>query len=68
MKKDIHPEYLPTTITCTCGTVIETRSTRQNTHVEICSSCHPLYTGKQKIVDSEGRVEKFQRRFGKNKK
>ena len=67
MKPDIHPEYEPTTITCTCGTVIETRSTRKNTHVEICSNCHPFYTGKQKIVDSEGRVEKFQRRFGLKK-
>ncbi|MGD2064348.1 MAG: 50S ribosomal protein L31 [Nitrospirota bacterium] len=67
MKTGIHPEYEPTTITCTCGTVIETRSTRKNTHVEICSSCHPFYTGKQKIVDSEGRVEKFQRRFGLKK-
>ncbi|HEX9594104.1 MAG TPA: 50S ribosomal protein L31 [bacterium] len=64
MKTGIHPAYEPTTITCTCGTVIETRSTRKNAHVEICSSCHPFYTGKQKIVDSEGRVEKFQRRFG----
>jgi large subunit ribosomal protein L31 len=67
MKPDIHPEYEPATITCTCGTVIETRSTRKNTHVEICSNCHPFYTGKQKIVDSEGRVEKFQRRFGLKK-
>jgi large subunit ribosomal protein L31 len=67
MKPGIHPEYEPTTITCTCGTVIETRSTRKNTHVEICSNCHPFYTGKQKIVDSEGRVEKFHRRFGHKK-
>ncbi|RMF85622.1 MAG: 50S ribosomal protein L31 [Nitrospirae bacterium] len=67
MKKDIHPAYEPTTITCGCGNVIETRSTAKDLHVEICSACHPFFTGKQKIVDSEGRVEKFRRRFGMRK-
>jgi large subunit ribosomal protein L31 len=65
MKPDIHPEYTATTITCTCGTVIDTRSTEPDQHIEICSSCHPFYTGKQKIVDTEGRVQKFQKRYGR---
>ena len=63
MKKDIHPEYTPTKITCGCGEVIETRSTRKDISVEICSKCHPFFTGKQKFVDTAGRVEKFQRRY-----
>lgn len=67
MKKDIHPTYEPTTITCGCGNVIETRSTATALHIEICSACHPFFTGKQKIVDSEGRVEKFRKRFGVKK-
>ena len=65
MKKKIHPEYKQTTITCACGEVIHTRSTRQNIRVEICSKCHPLYTGKQKLIDSAGRVEKFRRKYAK---
>lgn len=70
MKKGIHPEYKETTITCACGNVIHTRSTRQNIRVEICSACHPFYTGeKQRIVDTAGRVEKFRRKYAEfNKK
>jgi len=63
LKKGIHPEYKPTTITCACGSVIETRSTAQNIRVEICSSCHPFFTGKQKLVDSGGRVERFRTKY-----
>ncbi len=64
MKKDIHPKYGPTTITCACGNVIETSSTAKNLEVEICSSCHPFYTGKQKLVDTAGRVERFKKKYG----
>ncbi|UCB57195.1 MAG: 50S ribosomal protein L31 [Candidatus Omnitrophota bacterium] len=68
MKKKIHPEYKETTISCACGEVIHTRSTKQNIRVEICSKCHPLYTGKQRLVDSAGRVEKFRRKYDRQKK
>ena len=68
MKPKIHPEYKETTISCACGAVIHTRSTKQNIRIEICSKCHPLYTGKQKLVDSAGRVEKFRRKYGQQKK
>lgn len=68
MKSKIHPEYKETTITCACGEVIHTRSTKQNIRIEICSKCHPLYTGRQKLVDSAGRVEKFRRKYGQPKK
>ena len=64
MKKGIHPKYVETTITCSCGNVIKTRSTVENLRVEICSKCHPFYTGKQKLVDSAGRVERFMRKYG----
>ena len=64
MRAKIHPKYEKTTITCGCGEVVETRSTRKDIRVEICSNCHPFYTGKQKLVDTAGRVEKFQKRFG----
>lgn len=64
MREGIHPDYQPTKIVCACGEVIETASTKQNLHVEICSKCHPFYTGKQKLVDSGGRVDKFRKRFG----
>lgn len=64
MKEGIHPEYKATTITCACGNVIETRSTAQNIHVDICSQCHPFFTGKQKLVDTAGRVERFKRKYG----
>ncbi|HUU60546.1 MAG TPA: 50S ribosomal protein L31 [Phycisphaerae bacterium] len=65
MKKNVHPEYKEITVTCACGAVIHTRSTLgSDQQVEICSQCHPFYTGKQKFVDAAGRVEKFQRKFG----
>ncbi|HEY3329181.1 MAG TPA: 50S ribosomal protein L31 [Capsulimonadaceae bacterium] len=67
MKAGIHPKYVDATITCACGNVIHTRSTKENISVEICSSCHPFYTGKQKLVDSEGRVEKFLQKYGMKK-
>ena len=60
----IHPEYKQTTIKCACGEVIETGSTKENITVEICSKCHPFFTGKQKLVDTGGRVEKFRKKFG----
>jgi large subunit ribosomal protein L31 len=63
MKKDIHPKYEMTTITCACGNVVETRSTVKDIKVEICSVCHPFYTGKQKLVDTTGRVERFKKRY-----
>ena len=68
MKKDIHPGYEETTITCACGNVIKTRSTRKNIRVEICSKCHPFFTGKQKLVDTSGRVDMFNKRYGLDKK
>ena len=65
MKADVHPGYREITVTCACGNSFRTRSTLgKDLHVEICSSCHPFYTGKQKYVDTAGRVEKFQRKFG----
>lgn len=65
MKKEIHPEYVECTVTCACGATFETRSTRPSYNVEICSKCHPFYTGKQKFVDSEGRVDRFNRKYGR---
>ncbi len=70
MKEKIHPKYFETTITCACGNVIKTRSTVKDLHVEICSACHPFFTGKQKLIDTAGRVERFRRKykdFEKNK-
>ena len=67
MKQGIHPNYFDCTITCACGNVIKTRSTKPEIHVEVCSKCHPFYTGKQKLVDTGGRVERFNKRFGRNK-
>ena len=64
MQKDMHPKYVKTTITCACGNVIETRSTKENIRVEICSKCHPFFTGKQKLVDTSGRVDMFKKRYG----
>jgi large subunit ribosomal protein L31 len=64
MKAKIHPKYERTTITCVCGNVIETRSTAKNIKVEICSACHPFFTGKQKLVDTAGRIERFRRKYG----
>lgn len=63
MKKDIHPEYHETTVTCGCGNTFQTRSTRKELKVDICSECHPFYTGKMKYVDQAGRIEKFQNKF-----
>ncbi|MDR1444775.1 MAG: 50S ribosomal protein L31 [Treponema sp.] len=63
MKEKIHPRYELTTITCACGNVIETRSTVKNVKVEICSACHPFFTGKQKLVDTAGRIERFRRKY-----
>ena len=64
MRDGIHPEYKPAKVTCICGNVIETRSTRGDFEVQICSACHPFFTGKQKFVDTAGRVERFKRRYG----
>jgi large subunit ribosomal protein L31 len=64
MKAGIHPEYKVTQIVCACGHVVETRSTAGKIHVDICSNCHPFFTGKQKLVDSAGRVEKFRKKYG----
>ncbi len=69
MKKDIHPEYDEVTVSCACGNTFKTRSTKKEISVEICSACHPFFTGKQKLIDAAGRVEKFNRRYaskGKN--
>ncbi|MDP3789299.1 MAG: 50S ribosomal protein L31 [Candidatus Omnitrophota bacterium] len=65
MKKGIHPEYKETTISCACGEAIHTRSTKPNIKVDICSKCHPFFTGKQKLVDSAGMVDKFKKRYEK---
>lgn len=63
MKPGIHPEYVPSKITCACGRVTETYATVEELHVEICSHCHPFYTGRQKLVDTAGRVERFRRKY-----
>jgi len=63
MREAIHPEYKPAKVVCACGNVIETRSTRGDFHVEICSSCHPFFTGKQKLMDTAGRIERFRTRY-----
>ncbi|MDD5617503.1 MAG: 50S ribosomal protein L31 [Candidatus Omnitrophica bacterium] len=65
MKEKIHPSYKESTIICACGEVIHTRSTKPNVRIDICSKCHPFFTGKQKLVDSAGRVEKFVKKYGK---
>ncbi len=64
MKEGIHPKYEMTTIKCACGNVIETRSTVKNISVEICSACHPFFTGKQKLVDTAGRIDRFRKKYG----
>lgn len=64
MKEGIHPQYKQTQIRCACGEVIEVGSTKENIRVDICSKCHPFYTGKQKLVDTGGRVDKFKKKFG----
>jgi large subunit ribosomal protein L31 len=68
MKKDIHPKYDNVTIRCACGSVIETRSTKADIHLEICSQCHPFFTGKQKFVDADGRIEKFKKKYAASPK
>ena len=67
MKDKIHPKYEETTITCACGEVIHTRSTKPNIKVEICSRCHPFFTGSKKLVDTAGRIERFNKRYAKTK-
>ncbi|OGD24744.1 MAG: 50S ribosomal protein L31 [Candidatus Aminicenantes bacterium RBG_13_59_9] len=68
MKKDVHPEYQECQVICACGNTFMTRSTKKEIRVEICSSCHPFFTGKQKLIDSAGRVEKFKKKYGDRKK
>ncbi|MEN3046932.1 MAG: 50S ribosomal protein L31 [Candidatus Hydrothermales bacterium] len=68
MKPKIHPEYGPAIIECACGNRVETRSTKKFIKVEICSNCHPFFTGKEKLVDTEGRVEKFRKKYGEKVK
>lgn len=68
MKEKIHPKYYATKITCACGNIIETRSTVKDITVEICSNCHPYFTGKQKLVDTAGRVERFRQKYNLDKK
>lgn len=63
MKADIHPKYEEATIVCTCGNEIKTRSTKQSMHLDVCSNCHPFFTGEQRIIDTAGRVERFNRRY-----
>jgi large subunit ribosomal protein L31 len=63
MKKDIHPTYEESTVVCACGNTFKTRSTKKEIRVEICSQCHPFFTGKQKFIDSAGRVEKFRKKY-----
>ncbi len=65
MRKGIHPEYVETTITCACGSVIHTKSTKNNIRVEICSKCHPMYTGTQRLIDTAGRIDRFRKKYGK---
>jgi large subunit ribosomal protein L31 len=68
MKTDIHPKYAEAAVRCSCGNTFTTRSTRSELHSELCNECHPFYTGKQKLVDTGGRVERFQRRYGERKR
>ncbi|MBN2208302.1 MAG: 50S ribosomal protein L31 [Candidatus Coatesbacteria bacterium] len=64
MKKDIHPQYFDTTVKCACGNEFKTRSTKKSIKIEICSKCHPFFTGKQKLIDTAGRVERFRKKYG----
>ncbi len=64
MKKDIHPDYKQTTATCACGQTFDIGSTKENIKVEICSACHPFFTGKQKLVDTAGRIDRFKKKYG----
>ncbi len=65
MRENIHPQYFDTKVTCSCGNIIDTASTLEKVHVEICSNCHPFYTGKQKLIDTAGRVERFNKKYAK---
>ena len=67
MKPEIHPDYVEASVKCSCGNTFTTRSTKGDIHLELCNECHPFFTGKQKLVDSGGRVERFQRRYGERK-
>lgn len=67
MKAEIHPEYPEVTVTCACGATVKTRSTRGSFTVDICSECHPFYTGRQKVMDAAGRIERFQKKYGAKK-
>ena len=67
MRKGIHPKYTDCTMVCACGNTLHTKASKESIHVEICSNCHPFYTGKQKLVDSEGRVDRFKKRYGQEK-
>ncbi len=67
MKKGIHPEYIVSKVTCACGNTFETKSTKSDIILDICGACHPFYTGSEKVVDTTGRIEKFNKRFGKQK-
>jgi len=68
MKKNVHPEYGECLVVCACGNTFKTRSTKPEIRVEICSQCHPFFTGKQKLIDSAGRIEKFKKKYGETKK
>lgn len=68
MKQGIHPDYKAATVHCACGNTFETRSTSESLHVEVCSSCHPYYTGRQKLMDTAGRVERFRKKWGEQTK
>ena len=68
MKAGIHPDYKVASVRCSCGNTFTTRSTKADLRVELCSECHPFYTGKQKLVDTGGRIDRFERRYGKRKK
>ena len=68
MKSDIHPEYFRTEIRCACGNIVEAGSTKKDIRVEICSQCHPFFTGKQKLIDTEGRIERFRKKYEKFQK
>jgi large subunit ribosomal protein L31 len=68
MKKDMHPKVFDTVIKCACGATFETKSTEKEIHVEICSNCHPFFTGKQKFLDTAGRIERFQKKYAKKEK
>jgi large subunit ribosomal protein L31 len=68
MRADIHPDYVVATVTCSCGNTFTTRSTKPTLTSELCNVCHPFYTGKQKLVDTGGRIDRFERRYGKRRK